>query len=106
MFSQGYYLLPKGPHSSIYCDDRNSVWEIRTIATEMFLEHHYSPNSVIIQILNILNQILIILKGRGVKTLNKQVKTQFYLKQFFKFKFFVCFQVHNEKFIFLRTRTL
>ncbi|KAK6618270.1 hypothetical protein RUM44_002721 [Polyplax serrata] len=73
----GYYLVPKEPHSSSYCDDRASAWEIRTLATEMFLQHHYSPGSVVFRVHKILVYLLEVLRARGVKSINRYIlKTQ------------------------------
>ncbi|KAL0268435.1 UNVERIFIED_CONTAM: hypothetical protein PYX00_010387 [Menopon gallinae] len=68
-----YYVVPKGPPHAITCEDRNTLWEIRPLPTEMFLEYHYSPISAIGRIFKILWLLLELLRSRGIKTVNRYI---------------------------------
>lgn len=59
--SKGFYMIPTEPHESVYCNDREMLWEISHATTEMEMLNHYAHNSVpamVLRILKIMHGVL------------------------------------------------
>ncbi|CAH0381304.1 unnamed protein product [Bemisia tabaci] len=78
----GFYLVPAGPHPTVRCEDKSSVWEFRFPAAETTLVSHYSGGSVVAKVLSVLFSVLVDIRN---KQNGGNVMSKYILKTLFLF---------------------